>query len=46
MIPRLTRRAVDTVGIDVHKFSKATWRWSYQVDDYYPLDPIASMGLR
>ena len=38
------RRAANSVGIDVHRYSKTRWRWSYQVDDYYPVDPTPRWG--
>jgi hypothetical protein len=40
------RRAANAFGIDVHvhRYSKARWRWSYQVDDYYPVIPVPRWG--
>ena len=38
------RSAANKVGIDVHRYSKTSWRWSYQVDDYYPVDPVPRWG--
>src|SRR6266536_827739 len=44
MIDTVIRRAVNAVGIDIHKYSKMEWRWSYDVDNYYPVDPIPRWG--
>lgn len=44
MIKNLIRRAANSIGIDVHRFSKSTWRWSYHVDDYYDVEPIPRWG--
>ena len=44
MITNLIRRAANIGGMDIHRFSKANWRWSYDVDDYYPVDPTPRWG--
>src|ERR1035437_8168858 len=43
-IKRTLRRAANAVGIDIHKYSKTEWRWSYHIDDYYSVDPIPRWG--
>jgi hypothetical protein len=44
MLKRIIRRAANAVGYDVHKFSTDEWRWSYHVDDFYPVDPAPRWG--
>lgn len=38
------RRAVNVVGVDIHPHSKTMWRWSYNVETYYPVDPVPRWG--
>jgi hypothetical protein len=44
MIRKTIRRAANAIGYDVHKISSPKWRWSYHVDDYYPVDPVPRWG--
>src|SRR4051812_1778567 len=41
---KAARRAANVVGVDVHAYSKANWRWSYNVETYYPVEPIPRWG--
>jgi hypothetical protein len=38
------RRAANVVGLDLHQRSKTTWHWSYEVETYYPVDPVSRWG--
>jgi Methyltransferase domain len=44
MIRKALRRAANAIGYDVHRFSNDEWRWSYHIDDYYPVDPVPRWG--
>jgi hypothetical protein len=44
MLKKVIRRAANAVGYDVHKFSTDEWRWSYHVEDFYPVDPTPRWG--
>lgn len=44
MIQKTIRHAANAAGIDIHKYSGTEWRWSYNVDDYYPVDPVSRWG--
>ena len=44
MIKKTVRHAANAAGIDIHKDLGTGWRWSYNVDDYYPVDPIPRWG--
>jgi hypothetical protein len=38
------RRAANVVGVDIHPHSKTTWRWSHNVETYFPVDPAPRWG--
>jgi hypothetical protein len=38
------RRAANVVGVDIHPHSKTNWRWSHNVETYFPVDPISRWG--
>jgi hypothetical protein len=38
------RRAANVVGVDIHPHSKTKWRWSHNVETYFPVDPISRWG--
>lgn len=38
------RRIANKLGFDVHKHSSSNWRWSHDVEDYYPVDPTPRWG--
>jgi hypothetical protein len=38
------RRAANIVGLDIRQHSKTTWHWSYEVETYYPVDPVSRWG--
>jgi hypothetical protein len=38
------RRAANVVGVDIHPHSKTNWRWSHNVETYYPVDPVSRWG--
>jgi hypothetical protein len=44
MVKKVIRRAANAMGYDVHKVSTNEWRWSYHVEDYYPVDPKPRWG--
>src|SRR5689334_3965129 len=44
MVKKVIRRAANAMGYDVHKLSTDEWRWSYHVEDFYPVDPKARWG--
>lgn len=44
MIKSAIRSAANAFGIDIHTYSRREWRWSYDVDDYYPVDPTPRWG--
>jgi hypothetical protein len=41
---RFIRRIANAAGFDIHRYSGAEWRWSYNVDSYYPVDPLPRWG--
>jgi hypothetical protein len=43
-VAKSVRRAANVVGLDIHQHSKSTFRWSYDVDEYYPVIPISRWG--
>ncbi len=44
IIKKTIRHAANAAGIDIPKYPGTEWRWSYNVDDYYPVDPIPRWG--
>ncbi len=44
MVKTLVKRLANQAGLDIHKLSRAGWRWSYHVDDYYPVRPVPRWG--
>lgn len=45
MIKTFIRHAANTLGLDIHKYSTKEWRWSYDVEDYYPVDSDPRWGF-
>jgi hypothetical protein len=43
-VKRSIRLFMNRFGIDVLQYSNAEWRWSYHVDDYYPVNAIPRWG--
>jgi methyltransferase family protein len=41
---RFIRRIANAAGFDIHRYSGAEWRWSYNIDSYYPVDPLPRWG--
>src|SRR5690349_20488565 len=41
---RKMRSVANKLGIDVHRLSKTEWQWSYDVEDFYPVDPSPRWG--
>ena len=44
MLKQTIRRAANTFRFDIHRYSRAEWRWSYDVSDYYPVNPTVRWG--
>jgi hypothetical protein len=38
------RRVANVMGVDIVPHSKTTWRWSHNVETYYPVDPVSRWG--
>lgn len=46
MITKTIQRAAHAVGLEIHRYPKKKWQWSYApfVEDFYPVDPIPRWG--
>jgi len=44
IIKKTVQQAANAAGINIGKYPGTEWRWSYDVDDYYPVDPIPRWG--
>jgi hypothetical protein len=45
MLTSMIRSGAEAVGFEVHRLRKNEWRWSNNVDDYYPVDPDSRWGF-
>jgi Methyltransferase domain len=46
MMRKAIQRGLHAVGLEIHRYPKTKWHWSYSpfVEDYYPVDPIPRWG--
>lgn len=45
MLSSMIRSGAEAIGFDVHRLRPNEWRWSNNVDDYYPVDPVGRWGF-